>query len=83
MNTEEFLLASIPQLTALTNIPEDTWRQYLYKEATPGMNFMRKATAKLDMSLDELDQAIQRRRNLIQKQRLVRSGIDQLIAANS
>lgn len=83
MNTEEFLLVSVPQLTALTNIPEDTWRQYLYKEATPGMNFMRKATAKLGMNLDELDRAIQTRRNLIRKQRQIREEVDQLIAANS
>ena len=81
MNTETFLMATIPQLSSLTNISEETWRQYLYKEPTPGMQFMRKASQKLGMSLDELDRAIFKRREMIQKQREAREQINQAIAA--
>lgn len=79
MDTEAFLLATVPQLSTLTAIPQDTWRQYLYKNQTPGINFLRKAATRLQMSLDELDKAIFQRRDLIQKQRQIRNEIDQLI----
>lgn len=79
MDTEAFLVATVPQLSTLTGLPDDTWRQYLYKESTPGINFLRKAANKLGMSLDQLDSAIHQRRELIQKQRQIRNEIDQLI----
>jgi hypothetical protein len=83
MDTEAFLMATVPQLSTLTCIPDDTWRQYLYKEATPGINFLRKAATKLGMSLDQLDSAIYQRRELIQKQRQIRNEINQLIKTGS
>lgn len=83
MDREAFAAATIPQLAAITQISEDTWRQYLYKDQTPGINFLRKAATKLNMTLDELDKAISNRRQMIQKQRQIRNEIDQLIAANT
>lgn len=82
MDTDAFLIATVPQLSILTGIPEDTWRQYLYKDQTPGINFLRKAANKLKMNLDQIDNAISQRRDLIQKQRQIRDEIDQLIKVN-